>query len=642
MSCTQMRSTWEKPTLCAAAALALALGMPAAAVSQEQVGVSSDAPGQANPIQAAPGEAAAAEPADKPGQVPGSEFKWSWGNTISYGLGFRLNDPDPRLIGLAAGGTAYSVNGDDGIQNYEKGIFTNAVKLTSEIQWSYKDFGGFVRGFGFYDYENETADRARTPLSGAAKRRVGARAEFRDAFAYYRFKLGGLPGELRAGWQVINWGESTFIQGGINAINPIDVSALRVPGAELREAYLPIGAVKLSLKPSGSTSFEAFYQFTWEETKIDPVGSYFSTTDLAGGGATKVMLGFGSAPDTIAVGTNIPGNPVGVAVPKVDTVEPSQQGEYGAALRVLVNGLGGTEFGLYFMNYHSRLPVIMANTGTATGLLASGNYAASASYFLAYPENIKLFGASFNTQLGRTGIALQGEVSHRRDVPLQLDDVEILYAALTPLRLLPPVPQLAPLRGLGSFLAANNQVGAYGFSQEIQGYRRFNTTQVQLTVTKAFSQLLGADQVLLVAEGAWSTVHDLPDQSVLRLEAPGTYTSGNQAFTTAGIQPAAEPASAFPTSSAWGYVVAGRFEYDNAIGAVNLVPRVSFSQDVSGVSPGPGGNFIEGRKGLTLGLGFQYLSKWELDLSYTDFFGAGRYNLLNDRDFLAANVKFTF
>jgi len=81
------------------------------------------------------------------------------------------------------------------------------------------------------------------------------------------------------------------------------VSALRVPGAELREAYMPIGAVKLSLKPSGSTSFEAFYQFTWEQTYPDPVGSYFSTTDLAGGGADKVMLGFGSAPDTIAVGT---------------------------------------------------------------------------------------------------------------------------------------------------------------------------------------------------------------------------------------------------------------------------------------------------------------------------------------------------
>jgi hypothetical protein len=89
-------------------------------------------------------------------------------------------------------------------------------------------------------------------------------------------------------------------------------------------------------------------------------------------------------------------------------------------------------------------------------------------------------------------------------------------------------------------------------------------------------------------------------------------------------------------------VVAGRLEYNNAIGAVNMVPRFSFAQDVDGISPGPGGNFIEGRKGLTVGLGFNYLSKWELDLSYTSFFGADRYNLQNDRDFIAANVKFTF
>jgi hypothetical protein len=354
------------------------------------------------------------------------------------------------------------------------------------------------------------------------------------------------------------------------------------------------------------------------------------------------MLGFGSAPDTIAVGTPIPGNPIGVAVPRVDTVEPSDQGQYGAALRVLVDGLGGTELGLYFVNYHSRLPLIMANTGTSLGLLAQGNYAATASYFLTYPEDIKLLGASFNTQIGRTGIALQGEVSHRLDVPLQIDDVEILYAALSPLRLLPPLPQLAPLVGLGNLLAANNQVGAYGFSEPITGYRRFDTTQVQMTATKAFTHLLWADQVVLVVEGAWNTVHDLPSAAELRLEAPGTYTSGNEVFTAARVQPGTEPASAFPTSSAWGYVVAGRFEYNNAIGAVNVVPRFSFAQDVDGVSPGPGGSFIEGRKGLTLGLGFQYRFNWELDLSYTRFSGAGRYNLLNDRDFVAANVKFSF
>jgi hypothetical protein len=587
---------------------------------------------------------AAEAQADTPRDATASGFKWNWDNTITYGLGFRIADPDKRNIGLAAGGTGFSVNGDDGNQNYKKGLFTNAAKITSELEFSYKNVGGFVRGFAFYDIGNESGDRARTPLTEAAKDRVGSRAEFRDAFLWGRFRLGSLPGELRGGWQVINWGESTFIQGGINAVNPVDVSALRVPGAELREALLPVGAVKLSIKPTSNTALEGFYQFAWEETKIDPVGSYFSTSDLAGAGATKVMLGFGSVPDSVAVGhAPLPPSfsPVGTAVPKGADLKARDDGQWGVAARVLAEALGGTEFGAYFMNYHSRLPLIMAKTGTSTGLL-TGNYAATAQYFLTYPEDIKLFGGSLNAQLGRTGIAIQGEVSHRRDVPLQMDDVELLYAALTPLRLLPPIPQLAPIIGVGNLLAATNQVGAFGFSQEIAGYKRFNTTQVQMTATRAFSRLLGADQVVLVAEGAWGTVHDMPEQSVLRLEAPGTYTTGNEVHRTAGVQPGTEPASAFPTASAWGYVVAGRAEYNNVIAAVNMVPRFSFSQDVSGISPGPGGNFIEGRKGLTLGLGLQYRFNWELDVSYTSFFGAGRYNLLNDRDFVAANIKYSF
>jgi hypothetical protein len=632
-------SRWTS-TLLVAVALAIAFSAQVRASTSGQAATSSqDRP--AGAAQQEPATATAGNRQEAPSAAKQSDVKWSWGSQITYGIGFRVQDRDQRLIGLGAGGSAFSVNGDDGNQNYDKGVFTNAVKISSEFQFSYKNVGGLLRGFAFYDFENENSDRARTELSKAALKRVGRRAVVRDAFVYVR----GRVGEVRAGWQVINWGESTFIQGGINAINPFDVSVLRVPGAELRDGLLPVGAVKVSVKPTTSTSIEGFYQYTWDELKIDPVGSYFSTTDLAGAGAEKVMLGFGSVPDTVAVGHRpLPPSfsPVGTAVPNRDADKPSRQGQYGVALRYLAEGLGGTEFGLYFINYHSRLPLIMANTGVASGILATGNYAATASYFLTYPEDIKLFGASFNTQLGRTGIALQGEVSHRRDQPLQVDDVELLYAALSPLRLLPAVPQLAPIRAVGSLLATTNQVGAYGFSEQISGFRRFDTTQVQVTGTKAFSRVFGADQMVLVGEVGWGTVHDLPDQSVLRLEGPGTYTSGNSVHQTAGVQPGTEPASAFPTSSAWGYVLAGRLEYNNALGAVNMVPRFSFAQDVSGISPGPGGNFLEGRKALTVGVGFQYRFNWELDASYTSFFGAGRYNLINDRDFVAANIKYSF
>jgi hypothetical protein len=56
-----------------------------------------------------------------------------------------------------------------------------------------QELGAFVRGFAFYDYENEEGDRARTPLSSAPSDRVGSRAEIRDAFVWYDFDLGDKP-----------------------------------------------------------------------------------------------------------------------------------------------------------------------------------------------------------------------------------------------------------------------------------------------------------------------------------------------------------------------------------------------------------------------------------------------------------------
>ena len=85
-----------------------------------------------------------------------------------------MEERDKRIIGLTNGGLAYSVNGDDGNLNYDKGLISNALKLSSEIEVSYKNFGAFVRGFGFYDYENEKGDRARTPLSGGCPTGSGA------------------------------------------------------------------------------------------------------------------------------------------------------------------------------------------------------------------------------------------------------------------------------------------------------------------------------------------------------------------------------------------------------------------------------------------------------------------------------------
>ena len=83
--------------------------------------------------------------------------------------------------------------------------------------------------------------------------------------------------------------------------------------------------------------------------------------------------------------------------------------------------------------------------------IATHEYAQTAQYFTEFPEDIHLIGLSFNTQFQKTGIALQGEVSYRKDVPLQFDDVEILFAGLSSLNPAIPVPAARFVSQLGQF-----------------------------------------------------------------------------------------------------------------------------------------------------------------------------------------------
>jgi hypothetical protein len=322
-------------------------------------------------------------------QFEAGEFAGSFDNTISYGATWRVQDRDRDLLGVASttlpngavppgglGGRAFSVNGDDGNLNYDKGLVSNVIKLTSELSLEHSSgYGAFVRGSAFYDFENEDGDREKIELSNKALDQVGSDINLLDAYVYGGFDVGEVPVDLRLGNQVVSWGESTFIQNGINVINPVDVAAIRVPGAELREALLPVNMLWGNAGVTLNSSVEGFYQFEWEETKPDPSGSYFSTNDFATPGGEKLMLGFGQVPDIIPFGpagaASIGASPTGVAVPRSADRKADDSGQYGLAYRVYAPEVGDTEFGFYYMNYHSRLPIISARTGTLAGV-ASG------------------------------------------------------------------------------------------------------------------------------------------------------------------------------------------------------------------------------------------------------------------------------
>lgn len=587
-------------------------------------------------------------------QFSSGAFTGNWDNTVSFGAAWRLDDQNTNILGPASttlpngtsppgslGGQAFSVNGDDGNLNYNKGLFSSMLRITSELELVHASgSGAFIRGLAFYDFENEDKDREKINLTDDAARLVGSDIRLLDAYIFGSFDVGDNAAEIRLGRQVVSWGESTFIQNGLNVINPIDVTQIRVPGAELRNALQPVGMLWGNVEVGINSSLEGFYQFEWDETDPEPSGAYFSTNDFATDGGSKLMLGFGAVPDIIPFGPAAAGaigaSPVGVAVPRGEDRDPEDGGQFGLAYKVFSPRLSDTEFGFYYVNYHSRLPILSLRTGTTAGV-AAGDYAGSARYFVEYPEDIQMLGLSFNSELAQTGWAIQGEYSYKIDAPLQIDDLELLGVGLSPLAALESTP------GIGTLLASRNQVapGGVGFDTVVPGFIERDVSQAQVTLSRFFPNVIRANELAVIGEVGLTHVHNMPSKEVLRLEAPGTYTSGDPALTAAGVQPATEPMSSFPDATSWGYQIRARLTYNNAIGPWSLLPSLAFRHDVSGITPGPGGNFLEGRKALSLGLMANLRNQWTAELRYTDFFGAGRHNLLNDRDFISFNIKYS-
>ena len=163
--------------------------------------------------------------------------------TVSYGVAVRVQKQDKDLIA--------KINDNDGNLNYKRGIISNAVKLTSDLDIRYQNIGLFVRGTGFFDHENENGEREHTPLNDEAKALVGKDIDLLDAYVTANMDFDEVSVDVRFGKHVLNWGESTFIQNGINAVNPFDVSKLRVPGAELREALVAVPLVSTVMELPG-------------------------------------------------------------------------------------------------------------------------------------------------------------------------------------------------------------------------------------------------------------------------------------------------------------------------------------------------------------------------------------------------------
>jgi hypothetical protein len=545
------------------------------------------------------------------------DVEGSFSSQISVGSSWRMSEPDEAL--LAPG------NNNDGNANFEKGdAFSQIIKGSHDLHLRSGDHGVFIRGKYWHDFaledtkvahghgangftENEKLNdkdfNELSKFSGAA---------LLDAYVYGMYEIGYTPIDIRLGRQVVSWGESTFILGGVNSINPVDVNAFRRPGAEIKEGLLPVNMAYVNVGLTEFLSMEAFYQLEFQETVIPGCGTYFAFNDYAPEGCNQVVLS-GAASDLGALNNGL------VLNRDVDGNRLAKdEGQFGIAFRYMSEALGDTELGFYAMNIHSRLPVVSGiksanwqSPSDAGGLNAAIiNNKNDTFYYVSYPEDIQLAGLSFSTNVG--SVAVSGEVSHKKDVPLQINATQLLTAGLTGQSTSPE-------------LAAD--VAATANGEDFDGYRLFDVSQAQFTLLQFFDRFLGASRYTLIAEAGYTFVHDF-DESDDAIK-----------FSRAGIFDGAD--EGYVTESSWGYRTRLVGEYNNVFSGVTLKPTLAFTHDVEGFAPQPGGAFREGEQSVGLTLQADYQSMYSASISYVDYMG-GDYSLTSDRDFASVSLSVQF
>ncbi len=632
-------------------------------------------------------------------QAQGVEFnlgqiEGSFDSQISIGSSWRVESQSDALLVNADGSDNIS-NSDDGNRNYKSGdAFSQIFKGSHDLQFSYQNFGGFVRGKYWYDsaLANNSVDYGHNPTTtgsgvGGAPLNYdnpneklddsnfndlskASGAALLDAFVYGEFEVMNMPLDVRLGKQVVSWGEGTFIRGGVNAINPIDINAFVRPGAEIKEGLLPVNMAFANIGLTENLSMETFYQLEFQETVIPGCGTFFSTNDYASEGCDSVSIIDGLS--------NISRDEDGVRKAKDD-------GQFGVAFRYISEALGDTEFGFYAMNVHSRAPIVngvkhhltaqddaingLAGLNAVYGLAAAAGIPASALvsvageepaviqgtidalgnsnsaataqlqaiqsgapqnaqlavakaraadtfYFVTYPEDILVSGLSFATNVG--SMALSGEVSHTKDLPIQINGPSIISTLLT-----------GESKATELEDAYKNSIAG----EDIQGYRSFDVSQVQVTAIKFIDQFAGASRMTLIGEAGYTFIHDFA-------AGPNDLRFGRSDIFGVPLDEGTAD-DGFVTESSWGY--RGRLvaDYSDVFMGINLKPTLAWSHDVKGYAPQPGGNFSEGQKSLGLSVLATYLETYSANISYTRYSG-GDYSVISDHDFASISMAVQF
>lgn len=312
-------------------------------------------------------------------------------STIGLGIGVRTKSPSCGIVTQGASGSGApggclaptSALGDQGNLNYDRGdAFSTHLKGSHELLLKVPsaDLTFLARANWVRDFTAaHTTDviSATTPpglsdgLSSNARKDLKFKGRLLDFWVSKSFSVGEQNMRVRVGNQVISWGESLFLPGGINSTNALDIMRLSQPGTQLKEVFLPAPMVSFATNIGDRMNFEAYVQSHWNKSYFPPTGSYWSMVNGLGKGAGDYGL--------------------------LD-VDAKNSGQWGAALKYQPEGTQ-LDLGIYAMNFHDKTPQFSLNVKGSGG----------AGW--VYAENRRLFGVSASFPLGDWAIGT--ELSYR-------------------------------------------------------------------------------------------------------------------------------------------------------------------------------------------------------------------------------------
>ncbi|MEE1951257.1 DUF1302 domain-containing protein [Pseudomonas alcaligenes] len=599
------------------------------------------------------------------------EVTGSLDTTLSYGQLYRVQGQDK---------TNDDTNGNDGNRNFDTGLVSEVFKITSDLEANYQNYGLFVRGTAFYDTQimdkrNDNDDYRPSQsypnnpyFTDETRESAGTNAEILDAYVYGNWDVGSMPLTVKVGRQVFNWGEGIFYRGGINTTNPIDAAKFRLPGSELKEVLVPVEAINFNIGLTDNLSLESFYQWNWKESAIDPAGTFFSETDLfADGGNTAytrydnpllpvVMSGYESALAAGLVGNGLygpnsyldPENKVFKVANVGRDINAKNDGQYGFALRYVAEELNLTEFGFYFINYHAKEPQIavdlsqydgvdlaalQSSQGPFASAVATLDAAGNAVARREYVEDIRVYGFSFNTNIGEASVF--GEIAYRPNLPVGISATNDLLGDLL-------IPGFFGETNIYDGNVPGDQACADISGKQLcrgplfHNYERIEAFNLSIGTIYNFGPAMSFDSLLGVAELAseHARASDL------------TYTAYDGSERGFAGRPNGAYVSGYDDEDqldrdAYGYTLALSGTWNDVYAGVNLSPFAVFKHNFQGNSHQTG-NFVEGAMAYSVGLRASYLNSLEAEVQYTEYYGAGQNNSGRDRDNVGVNLKYSF